>query len=200
MERRRESMKRKRFWPSLPRGRSNVETATKMLEEADQARPRGQLYCKVSEKGGMSLYGLQRMPVTLYIEQWERLLAFGEEIATFLKEHDAELKRKAEVAAWPLLFRRTVSTVGWGPGACTAPCISGSWRSSPRSPRRWLPPLNAISASVAAMPSVRRRFVAWTLVHHQTFTPHGRTKVHPTFSSGGTRTKQSGPGREGMLG
>ena len=56
---------------------------------------RGTLYCKVSPKGGMSLYGLQRMPVTLYVEQWQRLLAFADDIQAFLKEHDAELKRKA---------------------------------------------------------------------------------------------------------
>ena len=55
---------------------------------------RGTLYCKVSQKGAVSLYGLQRMPVTLYVEQWERLLAFADELRAFLKEHDSELKRK----------------------------------------------------------------------------------------------------------
>jgi hypothetical protein len=34
------------------------------------------------------------MPVTLYIEQWERLLAFADDLRAFMKEHDAELKRK----------------------------------------------------------------------------------------------------------
>jgi hypothetical protein len=48
----------------------------------------------VSPKGGISLYGLQRMPVTLYVEQWERLLGFADEIRKFMTEHDAELKRK----------------------------------------------------------------------------------------------------------
>jgi len=89
-------MKREEILAKLASGEIKVEEATKMLEEADQARPRGQLLCKVSAKGGVSLYGLQRMPVTLYVEQWERLLAFGEEISKFLKEHDAELKRKAK--------------------------------------------------------------------------------------------------------
>jgi hypothetical protein len=37
---------------------------------------------------------LQRMPVTLYIEQWQRLLDFGDEIRAFLKENDSKLKRK----------------------------------------------------------------------------------------------------------
>ena len=42
----------------------------------------------------MGVYGLQRMPVTLYVEQWERLLSYADEIRQFMKEHDAELKRK----------------------------------------------------------------------------------------------------------
>ena len=89
-------MKREEILAKVASGEIPVEEATKMLEEADQARPRGQLYCKVSQKWAVSLYGLQRMPVTLYVEQWERLLAFGDDIAKFLKEHDAELKRKAK--------------------------------------------------------------------------------------------------------
>jgi hypothetical protein len=48
----------------------------------------------VSEKGAVSVYGLQRMPVTLYVEQWERLLDFGDQVKSFLKETDAKLKRK----------------------------------------------------------------------------------------------------------
>jgi hypothetical protein len=51
---------------------------------------------KVSEKGGVSVYGLGRFPVTLYKEQWTKLLAMTDEIRAFLKEHDAELKAKPE--------------------------------------------------------------------------------------------------------
>ena len=51
---------------------------------------------KVSEKGGLSVYGLGRFPVTLYKEQWTRLLAMADEIRAFLKEHDAELKTKGD--------------------------------------------------------------------------------------------------------
>jgi len=40
-----------------------------------QAQPARKITCKVSEKGGLSLYGLGRFPVTLYRTQWERLLA-----------------------------------------------------------------------------------------------------------------------------
>jgi hypothetical protein len=51
---------------------------------------------KVSEKGGVSVYGLGRFPVTLYKEQWARLLDMADDIRTFMKENDARLKAKAE--------------------------------------------------------------------------------------------------------
>ena len=49
---------------------------------------------KVSEKGGLSVYGLGRFPVTLYKEQWIKLLDLSDEIRSFLTTHDAELKSK----------------------------------------------------------------------------------------------------------
>jgi hypothetical protein len=49
---------------------------------------------KVSEKGGVSVYGLGRFPVTLYKEQWARLLDMAPDIRAFISEHDAELKAK----------------------------------------------------------------------------------------------------------
>jgi hypothetical protein len=57
-------------------------------------RPRGQMSLKVSEKGALSVYGLGRFPVTLYREQWEKLLGMGDEIRTFIQQHDSELKKK----------------------------------------------------------------------------------------------------------
>ena len=51
---------------------------------------------KVSEKGGVSLYGLGRFPVTLYKEQWTRILDMAEDIRSFIKENDAKLKAKSE--------------------------------------------------------------------------------------------------------
>jgi len=51
---------------------------------------------KVSEKGGVSVYGLGRFPVTLYRGQWTKLLAMADEIKAFIKDHDAELKSKPE--------------------------------------------------------------------------------------------------------
>jgi hypothetical protein len=49
---------------------------------------------KVSEKGGVSVYGLGRFPVTLYKEQWTKLLELAGEIRAFIAEHEAELKAK----------------------------------------------------------------------------------------------------------
>ena len=86
-------MKKEEILAKLAAGEIKVEEATRLLEAAEKER-RASLYCKVSEKGGVSVYGLQRMPVTLYVEQWEKVLGFADEIRRFLKEHDAKLKRK----------------------------------------------------------------------------------------------------------
>lgn len=61
---------------------------------ANDARKGGRLYLKVSEKGAVSVYGLGRFPVTLYKEQWEKLLEMVEEIKTFIKANEAGLKTK----------------------------------------------------------------------------------------------------------
>ena len=50
---------------------------------------------KVSEKGGLSVYGLGRFPITLYKEQWARLLDMADDIRAFLKANDAQLKTKS---------------------------------------------------------------------------------------------------------
>ncbi len=55
---------------------------------------RGQMSLKVSEKGALSVYGLGRFPVTLYREQWEKLLGMGDQIRQFIQENDAQLKKK----------------------------------------------------------------------------------------------------------
>jgi hypothetical protein len=51
-------------------------------------------FMKVSEKGALSVYGLGRFPVTLYKEQWLKLLSLAEEIRDFIKEHAHELKTR----------------------------------------------------------------------------------------------------------
>jgi hypothetical protein len=49
---------------------------------------------KVSEKGGVSVYGLGRFPITLYQEQWLKLLDMADDIRTFIAAHKSELKAK----------------------------------------------------------------------------------------------------------
>jgi len=53
------------------------------------------LSLKVSEKGAVSVYGLGRFPVTLYKEQWLRLLDMADDIKSFIAENEAQLKSKA---------------------------------------------------------------------------------------------------------
>lgn len=52
------------------------------------------LSLKVSPKGGLSLYGMGRFPVTLYKEQWLKLLDMGDQIREFIKSNENELKTK----------------------------------------------------------------------------------------------------------
>lgn len=49
---------------------------------------------KVAEKGGLSVYGLGRFPVTLYKEQWVRLLDKEQDIRTFIKANEEKLKSR----------------------------------------------------------------------------------------------------------
>ena len=62
-------------------------------EALKQQSQRG-TYLKVSEKGGVSLYGLGRFPITLYVEQWQKILDMAPEIKRFMEENAASLKRK----------------------------------------------------------------------------------------------------------
>jgi hypothetical protein len=55
---------------------------------------RGKLALKVSEKGALSVYGMGRFPVTLYKEQWLRLLSMAEEIKAFIEANQDGLKSK----------------------------------------------------------------------------------------------------------
>lgn len=54
----------------------------------------GTLSMKVSEKGALSIYGMGRFPVTLYKEQWIKLLAIAEDIKKFIEENEGRLKTK----------------------------------------------------------------------------------------------------------
>ena len=71
----------------------DVQEASRLLSTMDKPAT-NRLALKVSEKGALSVYGLQRMPVTLYVEQWERLLAYADELKAFAKANDKRLTRK----------------------------------------------------------------------------------------------------------
>lgn len=64
------------------------------LEEQVKTRERRAIDFKVSEKGGVSVYGLGRFPVTLYYEQWIRLLDHATQLREFLEENKPSLKLK----------------------------------------------------------------------------------------------------------
>ena len=64
------------------------------LEKQAGAKKTGRMEFKVSEKGGVSVYGLGRFPVTLYYEQWVRLLEAAEPLRSFLEENKSKLKLK----------------------------------------------------------------------------------------------------------
>jgi hypothetical protein len=74
--------------------KSELERLRQENERLKRERGRG-ISLKVSEKGAVSVYGLGRFPVTLYKEQWVKLLAVAEDILAFIKENDVRLKAKS---------------------------------------------------------------------------------------------------------
>lgn len=77
--------------------KAELERLKRENEELKATRKRGgALSLKVSQKGAVSLYGMGRFPVTLYKEQWQKLLGFGEEIKAFIQENDGQLKAKGD--------------------------------------------------------------------------------------------------------
>lgn len=66
------------------------------LEKQGGAKRSGSLEFRVSEKGGVSVYGLGRFPVTLYYEQWVRLLEATEGLKKFLEDNKSRLKLKGQ--------------------------------------------------------------------------------------------------------
>ena len=75
----------------------NEETELARLRAENQALKAGArkgISLRVSDKGGVSVYGLGRFPVTLYKEQWLKLLDVADEIRAFIRANDAQLKTK----------------------------------------------------------------------------------------------------------
>ncbi len=67
------------------------------LEQDAQTKKRsGEMTFKVGEKGGVSVYGLGRFPVTLYYEQWNRLLGAADDLKKFMEENKSRLKLKEQ--------------------------------------------------------------------------------------------------------
>jgi hypothetical protein len=72
---------------------AELEKLRKENEQLKQRTSRG-ISMKVSEKGGLSVYGLGRFPVTLYKEQWTKLLDMADDIRRFIEENNDKLKAK----------------------------------------------------------------------------------------------------------
>ena len=62
--------------------------------EALKSKEPRRLRLQVSQKKGVSLYGIRRFPVTFYADEWEKILGMSDEIRDFIGEHGSELKRK----------------------------------------------------------------------------------------------------------
>jgi hypothetical protein len=73
--------------------RKRIAELEAKLEE-EKGKGSRSVHLKVSAKGGVSLYGIRRFPVTFYLEEWNRILDMGDEIRAFMAEHRDELKQK----------------------------------------------------------------------------------------------------------
>jgi hypothetical protein len=75
----------------------DIKTELERLRAENEALKRSSskgLSLRVSEKGAVSVYGLGRFPVTLYKEQWLRLLDMSEDVRLFIKQNEVQLKSK----------------------------------------------------------------------------------------------------------
>src|SRR6266567_7221076 len=89
--------------PVVSKNLNTMPTPEEMQAEIERLRAenetlkkpaRGQLSLRVSEKGALSVYGMGRFPVTLYREQWGKLLGMADVIKEFIKANDQALKKK----------------------------------------------------------------------------------------------------------
>ena len=98
-------MYREQINAMLEEGAITVEQHVQLIATLDEnerlkakAIAGNDLRMKVSDKGGLSVYGLGRFPVTLYKSQWLRLFSHAGEIVAFMKEHDSDLAEKKKAA------------------------------------------------------------------------------------------------------
>jgi hypothetical protein len=88
-------MTRDEILKAVSAGAMNIDDASKALAALDP--PGGRMWCKVAPSGGLSVYGMTtKWPTTLYVEQWERLIAFIPEIQAFAKKHASEFSKKGD--------------------------------------------------------------------------------------------------------
>ena len=73
--------------------RSEVERLRAENEALKSKETRG-LRLQVSQKKGVSLYGIRRFPVTFYADEWDKILGMAGEIQAFIQENEGQLKRK----------------------------------------------------------------------------------------------------------
>ena len=79
---------------AVAEGKMDVEEAAQHLSAMVKPQP---LRLKVSPKGGVSIYGMGRFPVTLYSDQWRRVLDFGDEIRSFIDTNQDKLSCKGKL-------------------------------------------------------------------------------------------------------
>src|SRR5690242_16492222 len=89
--------------PRSSQGDASMSTEAELKAELERLKAENQalkargskgVSMKVSEKGGVSIYGLGRFPVKLYQEQWLKLLELADDIRAFIKENEGKLKKK----------------------------------------------------------------------------------------------------------
>ena len=73
--------------------RAEVERLRAENEEL-KAKEKKTLRLQVSQKGGVSLYGIRRFPITFYADEWDTVLGMSDQIREFIAENEADLKRK----------------------------------------------------------------------------------------------------------
>ena len=75
---------------------AEIERLKRENEQLKKPAVRGTISFKVSEKGAVSVYGLGRFPVTLYREQWDKLLERSADIRQFIADNESKLKKKED--------------------------------------------------------------------------------------------------------
>ncbi|MBW2363104.1 MAG: hypothetical protein JRG84_19580 [Deltaproteobacteria bacterium] len=82
----------------MPESEEELKKQVEALQaqlDAERAKSQKSVSLKVSQKGGVSLYGIRRFPITFYLEEWQQILDMEGEIRAFLSEHEAELKKRS---------------------------------------------------------------------------------------------------------